>query len=72
MAYHHRQLNLSDTQYAALQKVAENEKRSISDIARILLDTGLSILANDMPAAERCVNRIHCPAPDYQPETDLH
>jgi hypothetical protein len=72
MAYHHRQLNLSDSQYAMLQEIAKRENRSISDIARIFLDAGFSILAGDMFAAERCISRIHCPAPAYQPENDPH
>jgi hypothetical protein len=68
--YKHRQLNLTLTQYGMIEAIADQEKKSNSSIARILLDIGYLVLAGDIEAAQRRANKIQGPAPAYRPENN--
>ncbi len=69
MAKKHRaQILLEEEQYQILSEIAELEGRSISDVARRVLDAGFDVLRNDLEAARRSVHLIRETGPVYRVE----
>jgi len=47
-----------------------SERRSESEMARLLLDIGYCVATGNIEKAERIAGRLHTQAPEYHPDTD--
>ncbi len=66
MAKKHRaQILLEEKQFEILTKIAEQEGRSISDIARRVLDAGFAVLAGNLEGAKTSLRVIRETNMDY-------
>jgi predicted DNA-binding ribbon-helix-helix protein len=67
MARKHRtQILLEEQHYQILKEIAELEGRSISDIARRVIESGLQVMQGDMDEAKKRLRLIHETGPAYK------
>lgn len=67
MAKKHRtQILLEEQHYQILKEIATLEDRSISDIARKVIEAGLQVLQNDPEEAKKRVRLIKETGPAYK------
>ena len=63
-------LNLRKNQHQLLLVWEASERRSESEMARLLLDIGYCVATGNIEKAERIAGRLHTQAPEYHPDTD--